>query len=195
MSSEEHPINTAAVYLDARLEAVSDAGMLRFAFNGRSIVRPARAGVEKYLRDKIGAVGVVDYVRELGAWRFIAYLDQSLRRMPELDDGDRTGWSNDTKPEGWTAPRSIIPGDLGKFVEDETESVPVRVPTEFFDLCESFGVEPERLLGGFIADVCGIQNLVNCPRADHMDSHGSDERMLAQDYLERTWAGRGRRRA
>lgn len=41
--------------------------------------------------------------------RFVVYADQSLRRVPRLDQGDQLGWMNLACPDGFTAPREIIP--------------------------------------------------------------------------------------
>ncbi|UQB76493.1 hypothetical protein KI429_00660 (plasmid) [Pseudomonas shirazica] len=41
------------------------------------------------------------------------------------------------------------------------------------------------LLESFIGDLAGIQNYANKPRADRFGSNGSDERMLAENWLER----------
>lgn len=41
---------------------------------------------------------------------FVPYPDQTLRRRPELDDGDQLGWMSQARPDGFTAPRGIVPG-------------------------------------------------------------------------------------
>jgi hypothetical protein len=38
------------------------------------------------------------------------------------------------------------------------------------------------VLRGFIADLCGIMNWANNPRADGYSSNGSDERQMAEQY-------------
>lgn len=46
----------------------------------------------------------------------------------------------------------------------------------FRELCEKYGITPEQLLEGFIADLTfGEKN------------HGSDERMMAVEYVERCY--------
>jgi len=46
-------------------------------------------------------------------------------------------------------------------------------------------VEPETVLRGFIADLCGIMNWASNPRADGYGSNGSDERDFASAYYDR----------
>lgn len=120
-------------------------------------------------------------------WVFHRYVDQTLSRVPELDQTARLGWRCDARPEGFTCPAWIVPGENGGFVEEETETFQIRVPPEFLKLCDRFGLDVEDVIHGFIADAAGLMNWVSCPRADELSSHGSDERMLAQEYIERTW--------
>lgn len=63
--------------------------------------------------------------------------------------------------------------------------VEIDLPPEFVELCASDAVEPQRVLRGFIADVCGIMNWMSNPRSDGYSSNGSDERRYAQAYYER----------
>ena len=66
-----------------------------------------------------------------------------------------------------------------------TTTVTLELPDEFLELCEADQVEPERVLRGFIADLCEIRNWASAPREDGYSSNGSDERMLARQYYER----------
>ena len=120
-------------------------------------------------------------------WRFHPYFDSTLERVPELDQPARLGWKCRAKPEGFTCPLFIVPGVDGAFLEEQTETFQIRVPPEFIEICDRYGVDVEDVLHGFIADAAGLMNRVICPRADELSSHGSDERMLAQEYIERTW--------
>ena len=123
-----------------------------------------------------------------GACYFRAYEDPSLRRVPELDDGQgNNGWSCASRT--FLAPAHIIPGAEGRFVADETVPVTVRVPPEFARQCERVQLTPQQLLEGFMADAGGIQNYVNCPRADRFGSNGSDERDMAEAYIDRAYGG------
>jgi hypothetical protein len=63
--------------------------------------------------------------------------------------------------------------------------VTIELPVEFIKLCERDHVKPETVLRGFIADLCGIMNWANNPRADGYSSNGSDERGRATEYYER----------
>lgn len=63
--------------------------------------------------------------------------------------------------------------------------ITIELPQEFIELCQLDGVKPETILRGFIADLCGIMNWHNNPRADGYSSNGSDERTLAREYYER----------
>ena len=99
-------------------------------------------------------------------------------------NGEVIGWRSETQPEGFLAPRGIVPGANG-FVADDTQNITIAVPSEFFDLCAEVNLSPEVVLRGFIADVAALDNYLNCPRADGYGSNGSDERMMARDYFER----------
>lgn len=126
---------------------------------------------------------------------FHAYLDQSLRRVPELDSYARiggheralavVGWRCDNSPKGFLAPIGIVPGENGRFVPDETVSVTIRVPPEFLRECQRVQMTPEQLLRSFVGDLSGIQNYATNPRADGYGSNGSDERDRAADWLDR----------
>lgn len=133
-----------------------------------------------------------------GACYFRHYLDQSLRRVPELDDLRSTrfangkvpptvGWWCESKPTGFLAPPGLIPGDMGQFIPDETIAVTVRVPPEFVRECRGVQRSPEEVLHGFIGDLAGISNYVSAPRADQFGSNGSDERMYAEQWLNRAY--------
>ena len=64
-------------------------------------------------------------------------------------------------------------------------TVKLALPPEFIDLCRHDQVAPETVLRGFIADLCGIINWADAPRADGYSSNGSDERRMAEEYYER----------
>ena len=140
-----------------------------------------------------------------GTMIFRAYQDQSLRRVYELDTTNdefqmvplnhgkwphhrahlTCGWRCDSRPTGFLAPAGLVPGAKGEFVPDETEVVSVRIPPEFEWEARRHQMKPAELLESFIGDLAGIQNFGNRPRADRFGSNGSDERMLADHWLER----------
>lgn len=133
-----------------------------------------------------------------GACYFREYPDQSLRRVPEFDDLNpprdphgrivaTIGWRCDLQPDGFRAPPGLIPGATGNFVADRTEAVTVRVPPEFARECLAVQRSVEAVLQGFMADAAGIMNYVARPRADGYSSHGSDERMYAENWLDRAY--------
>lgn len=178
----DHPI-----YYDARLIDATDANLI-IEHQGERIELPTFPNVGSVLSCWIGQIGVVQFAPEGDCWRFMGYVDQSLRRVCERDSTDGfLGWRCDAKPDGFLAKNTIIPGDNGAFVEDETEELTINVPPEFYDLCERFGRTPESILQGFIADACELMNATANPREDGFSSHGSDERRLAYDYLERAY--------
>lgn len=64
------------------------------------------------------------------------------------------------------------------------------VPEEFFEYCKSIGHEPIDVLKGFIGDFCELKHFVvdGTPKFDlSYSSNGSDERMLANQYVERAF--------
>jgi hypothetical protein len=153
-----------------------------------------------WYRDDIGKFGYLERAvtaRDLrDRFYFRAYADQSLRRVYELDlpatspDGrvpDTVGWRCASRPEGFRAPATVIPGQGGDFVADETIAVTLRVPPEFVMECRQVQRTPEEVLRGFIADAASIQNYVARPRADGYSSNGSDERSHAESWLDRAY--------
>lgn len=153
---------------------------------------------EQFSRRNVGKIGYLVPARPIsisddlpiGACYFYGYIDQSLRRVPELDSdapgsSAPVGWYCDAEPQGFRAPVGIIPGERGGFVPDETVSVTLRVPPEFVRECSRVRMTPEELLRSFVGDLAGIQNFVSCPRADSYGSSGSDERDYAQAWLDR----------
>ncbi len=123
---------------------------------------------------------------------FREYVEPSLRRVVELDqvEGDGkalAGWVCDAHPEGFLAPAGLTPGTNGQFVRDETIEVTLRIPPEFVRECRRVQLSPQELLRGFVGDAAGIQNYVNNPRADGYGSNGSDEREMAEAWIERAY--------
>lgn len=180
------------VYFDAVLHAVTEDRLVLDYF-GRKLELSTFLPISDWMKSKVGKVGVVQFEPNGECWRFSDYLDQSMRRAFELDGTDRIGWINDANPAGWTAPRCVIPGENGQFVEDETSPVTIDVPLEFYDLCNRHEVTPETVLRGFVADVCDLVSYVRAPRADGYSSNGSDERSMAADYFDRahSWRAKG----
>lgn len=134
------------------------------------------------------AIGQHGPASRTGGCYFRAYVDPSLRRVPELDDerGGR-GWVCEAQPHGFIAPPNIQPGEGGRYVADETVELTLRVPPEFDRECRRLQRTPKQVLEGFIADAAGIQNYTHCPRADGFGSNGSDERDMAESWLQRAF--------
>lgn len=63
--------------------------------------------------------------------------------------------------------------------------ITLKLPDEFIELCQHDQVEPDDVLRGFIADLCGITSTHAAPRTDGYTSNGSDERDLAAEYYRR----------
>jgi hypothetical protein len=53
-------------------------------------------------------------------------------------------------------------------------TITIELPIEFQQLCQDDGVSPERVIRGFIADLCHLE-----------ETNGSDERRLAVAYYVR----------
>jgi len=180
---KKHPM-----YYDAQLiQVTTDPPCLVLTYQGRVLELPTLAGGTDWLAQFINSTGVARWDSPMACWRFDPYLDQSLRRVVEIDDGDEIGWSNAANPGGWTAPRAILPGAAGAFVAADTQEVRIAVPAEFFDLAERYGLSVEDLLRGFVADACRLDSPMDNPRADGYCSNGGDEEELAETYLERAY--------
>lgn len=171
---------------------------------GEHAVLPGFGKVSDYRKSDIGKIGTVgrsahSRPSEAKACYFRPYLDQTLRRTPALDfneeseDGRRPnviGWRCDEKPRGFRAPSGLTPGEAGAFVEDQSESVTLRVPAEFVWECKRYGMSPAEMLQGFACDAAGVMNYNVRPRADGFSSNGSDERDMADEWMHRAYAGR-----
>jgi hypothetical protein len=71
----------------------------------------------------------------------------------------------------------------------------IALPFEMIRLCDDDSVEPQVVLRGFIADLCGLMNWARDPRPDGYSSNGSDERDRAEQYYDRvgySWRRRNR---
>jgi len=140
-------------------------------------------GVQLPLAAADGLIGVTRWNIATARWTFTPYLDQSMRRRPELDESKSMGWANERCPDGWTAPRDVVPGVRGLFVEDDTSPVTIDVPGEFLQLCGWFGVTSEAVIRAFIADACAIKNSPDDPRADGYNTNGLHSQYAAEDYM------------
>lgn len=169
---------------------------------GERAVLQGMAKVSDWRTKEIGQIGVVRRAgREWAetparACLFHSYPDQSLRRAPELDSDEPSiegrqpnviGWRCDARPAGFRAPVGLTPGKDGQFIQDRSVSVTLRVPHEFVEECQRYGMTPAEMLQGFAADAAGIMNYVINPRADRFGSNGSDERDMADAWMQRAY--------
>lgn len=134
--------------------------------------------------------------RNRGAYRFDPYIDQSLRRAFDLDsfefsrethNSNCIGWRNSKHPDGFLAPKGLVPGQHGRFISSSTQDIPVAIPLEFVELCSRMRVEPESVLKTFIADLCHLTGGAELPRADGFSNRGGDAERKARDYLKQAW--------
>ncbi len=173
-----------SIHFDVILRSITETEMT-IDHQDNSLVLTLFPNTSQFMNEEIGQIGFAEYDPVHACWRFNPYLDQSLRRVYEADTPTALGWSCDTKPDRWVASSNIVPGKNGDFVQDQTVELTINIPPEFIALCDNFNQTPERMLRGFIADACGLRNLLNCPREDSYTSNGSDERRMAYEYLER----------
>lgn len=211
LSNPLHKISVHNVTLvDAQPADDGKSALLTVEYQGSQQVLRGDCWFGDSSRSDIGQVGYVIPVPnrpdpEPGAVFFRPYQDQSLRRVYELDSTNEEyqlvplnlgiyphhradcvcGWRCDSRPEGFLAPAGLVPGANGEFVHDETEVVSVRIPPEFSREARRHQMKPVELLESFIGDLAGIHNFANKPRADRYGSNGSDERMLASNWLDR----------
>jgi hypothetical protein len=138
-------------------------------------------------------VGTVGRLRLLdGARRcvFMPYIDQRLRRLPELDETKPLRWAWRLGDRVIRAKPHVTPGVDGAVAHDATVLVGLPIPPEFVDLCRSNKLAPHAVLRAFIADLCESYNTPACPREDGFCTNGPDERMRANDYFYRTFGWR-----
>ncbi len=203
------------LYYDARLKGVTTAAngekRLAIEYRGRELSLPADTANAQHCEKRLhaagadtGVIGLARLIRKKTQggnrprmfYRFDIYADQSLRRAFELDDYEYIdsdyninciGWRNDKNPDGFLAPRGIIPGDAGRFVSDNTEKHVLAIPFEFIELATRMKTDPESILKHFIADACHLQSTPELPRADGFSSRGTESTRKAHDYLRQAW--------
>jgi hypothetical protein len=180
-------------FYDTTLEAVTETEAV-YRWQGKEMRRPIpeHKHLAEHMTTQIGRIGVLvvnDQSGEPGYFR--PYMEQRLRRVIECDTSVDWCWRVEYKDgieDMIYVKAGIIPGFEGKVIYDEAKPVTINVPTEFFNLCGEYGLSPEQVLRGFIADACGLMNYIKEPREDDYSSNGSDERSMAYDYIERAYA-------
>lgn len=190
---------TAERFHDAQLIAVDEAAQRTTIALPGADVREFNAASTWHKPGQLGTLTI----RTDGTFVFWAYAEQRLRRVPALDNdpvpekdyAGRWGWRLDgAAPETYGSDawpiftaRFFVPGREGRYVQDSTTALTLKVPEEFFELCQSRGRDAEAVLRGFIADLCELENSVALPREDRYSSNGSDEREMARDYFDRAY--------
>ncbi|WP_374515977.1 hypothetical protein [Niveibacterium sp.] len=179
---------TEQVIFDVSVDAIN-AGTKTVTFTtveGGQIVRRYDAG--PYW--KVGDVGVLHLDEQGADFRFHAYPDNRLRRVPAQDEpaDGLWGWRLEgVDDEFYSIKAGVIPGKDCSIIVDDSEVISLKVPREFLDLCQTHELRPDAFLQSFIADLCELQNFMVRPREDGLSSHGSDERALANEWFERAY--------
>ena len=176
---------TADGYLyDAILSQIDEVrGLLVFVIAGKTH-RVTYAHVSSFSQ---GSVGRLRLPTDQVGFAFHIYADQRLRRAPELDQVSDGKWCWRINDRQFYVRAGLLPGRNGLVVPQDTQEVRLDLPREFLAYCETRGLTPTTVLRAFVADLCEIQNLFAHPREDGYSSNGSDERMLAREYFERTF--------
>lgn len=213
--SQSDTIVRPSVYYDALLKSVIlTANGERFVieFQGKDILLAADSANAAYYdkllkqsgKEETGLIGLVSQVRKKngnvvrsrGFYRFDAYPDQTLTRAFELDDFEYLdegcnmnciGWRNQANPNGFLAARGIIPGTEGRFISDRTERYPVNIPFEFVEIATRLKQDPVDMLKNFMADVCQLHSTDELPRADSLNSRGTEAEKKAREYLRQAY--------
>ncbi len=133
----------------------------------------------------VGMIGRLT-LRPDGTFSFCAYPDPRLRRDPSADQRPSGRWGWRLGDHRFCVKAHITPGANGAVVSEDVTELRLDLPREFRELCEEYGVTPRAALRSFVADVCSLQNLLALPREDGYSSNGSDERLFASQYWERT---------
>jgi hypothetical protein len=134
-----------------------------------------------------GAIGRLRLPTDAQEFAFHVYADQRLRRAPALDEPRNRRWGWRIGERQFTVQAGLVPGRAGKVIRLDTQTMTLDLPREFLRFCETRGLTPESVLRAFVADLCGLMNYFVCPREDGYSSSGSDERLSAMEYFQRTW--------
>ncbi|WP_397453181.1 hypothetical protein [Pseudomonas sp. NA-150] len=181
---------------DARIVEVTADNHLVLDYQG-SARRVRLAEDQELVPGNIGFAMCID--QTLKAYVFRSYIDQSLRRKPELDRfskpttqqirlgvlGNEWGWRNNRHPQGFRSPSEITPGVDGSFEPIQCQLLRLDVPREFIAFCRQYGCSPEAMLKSFIADTLQFQTNREKPRVDHYQKHASFAFDAVQTYLDR----------
>ncbi|MGV8919322.1 MAG: hypothetical protein ACOH2R_16225 [Pseudomonas sp.] len=185
-------------FFDARVVEVTSDGHVVLDHHG-SLHKVRLADGQQIVTGQIGHALCIN--RDLETFVFRPYVDQSLRRKPELDRstkptaqkirlsvyGTEVGWMNSRHPKGFRAPLEVTPGLDGEFEPIQCQLLRLDVPREFISFCRQFESTPEALLKGFIADTLQLQSCKEKPRADLYQLHASYAFDAVWAYLDRAY--------
>jgi hypothetical protein len=173
---------------DATLIQLDSArGVLTFAV-GDTTQRVTSPHVSSF---NIGAIGRLRLPSKDQDFAFNAYPDQRLRRAPTLDQPPERRWGWRIGERQFTVEAGVIPGRAGKVVKRDTQPLALELPREFVLLCKSRGIDPAQVLIKFIADLCGLTNLYNCPREDGYSCSGPEPCRISDEYFQNAWGEPG----
>lgn len=146
----------------------------------------------------VNKIGSIQLSSNGQGFYFECYLDQSLRRKPELDivapdmllnqpnkysvNTPSIGWCNQNNPEGFLVPLGIIPHH-GRFTADNAKQVSIKVPQELEEICAEYGISSETLFNDLIDNICNFSNSVFSPRADFRSCQDNFLHQLAIAYV------------
>ena len=97
------------------------------------------------------------------------------------------GWRNEANPNGFLAARGIIPGKEGRFISDSTTPYTVNIPFDFVEIATRLKQDPVVMLKNFMADVCQLHSTDELPRADGLNSKGTEAEKKAREYLKQAY--------
>ena len=137
-----------------------------------------------------GTVGSFRFLNGSDHCAFEPYMDQRLRRFPELDEKKPLRWAWRVGDRIVHARPHVTPGTGGALVRDGTTLVHLPIPPEFVEFCRLKKLTPHTVLRAFIADLCGVRDLLAYPREGRFCTNGVDERLRANDYFYRTFGWR-----
>jgi hypothetical protein len=136
---------------------------------------------------QLGSVGRLRLESREHGFAFHVYADQRLRRAPDLDDIQEQKWGWRIGERRFQVQAGILPGRDGAVVRRDTEFLEIELPREFLEFCAVRGLTPMSVLRAFVGDLRQLFNWVACPREDGYSTNGSDERMYAMAYFQRTF--------
>ncbi len=78
----------------------------------------------------------------------------------------------------------MIPGIGGAFVEDRSQTLRLKVPADFAELCRSRMTTAEAALTRFMGDACDLESTRALPRADAISRSSDESAKAARRWLD-----------